>query len=92
MKRASLAAIALVAGCAGQPTEVPGYEGLVDRVENNQVGRSRDEWVEMKNLAGEWERTALVFGYSDDFEECIKVIAGLKEFNPARDYRCTTAN
>ncbi len=46
----------------------------------------------IENLAGEWERTGLIFGYVDDQEECLKAIAGLKRVNYAREYRCASAN
>ncbi len=43
-------------------------------------------------MAGEWERTGLIFGYVDDYEECVKAIAGLQAANYEREYRCTPAN
>lgn len=46
----------------------------------------------MNNLAGEWERVGLIFGYTDDYDECTKAVAGLKAANPAREYRCVPAN
>lgn len=53
---------------------------------------SQDQWVEMRNMIGEWEKTALIFGYADDYGECMKTIAGLREVNFDRDYRCVPAN
>lgn len=46
----------------------------------------------MRNMAGEWEKTGLIFGYNGDAEECEKAIAGLKRVNYLREYRCTLAN
>ncbi len=46
----------------------------------------------MKNSADEWERVGLIFGYADDYDECLKAIAGLKQVNFAREYRCVPAN
>ena len=48
-------------------------------------------------MAGEWEKTGLIFGYSGDnedgdSEECLKAIAGLKKVNYLREYRCSSAN
>lgn len=85
-----LAAVAL-SGCADE-RKVPGYDDLIAQVERGQIGQDTDQWIEMKNLAGEWERTGLIFGYADDYEECLKAIAGLKKVNYAREYRCMTAN
>jgi len=72
--------------------ETPGYEALSKQVEATRVGVDSDHWVEMRNLAGEWERTGLIFGYVEDYEECQKAIAGLKAVNFEREYRCVPAN
>ena len=71
---------------------VAGYNSLVEQVKTNRVGTDADQWIEMKNLQGEWERVGLVFGYVGDFDECRKAIAGLKAENFAREYRCAPAN
>lgn len=78
--------------CSPPSDEVPGYEALSQQVERNRVGMSQDQWIEMRNAIGEWERTGLIFGYSDDYGECIKAIDGLKAVNFNRDYRCVPAN
>lgn len=69
-----------------------GYGELAKQVQQDRVGQAADQWIEMRNMAGEWERTGLIFGYADDHEECLKAIAGLKEVNYAREYRCVPAN
>jgi hypothetical protein len=33
----------------------------------------------MKIVTGEWEKTGLIFGYLDDYEECLKALEGLKK-------------
>lgn len=91
-----LAALALSATSCGRDkaapdSTVPGFGDLVERVANNQVGYAADQWIEMKNLSGEWEKTGLIFGYSDDYEQCLKAVAGLKKANFAREYRCVPA-
>lgn len=86
-------ALLLLAGCGSE--DVAGHDALVRQVERSRVGGSPDQWVELRNMAGEWERTGLIFGYAEghgDYEECVKAIAGLKQANPAREYRCTRAN
>ncbi len=50
-----------------------------------------DHWIELKNLAGEWEQVGLIFGYIGDYDECQKAIEGLKKVNYAREYRCVPA-
>jgi hypothetical protein len=65
---------------------------LEDFVESHKTGDDTDQWIEMNNVAGEWEKTGLIFGYRGDNEECEKAIAGLKKANYAREYRCVPAN
>jgi len=91
MRFAMLALSFMLAAC-GNDDDIPGYDALVRQVEGKRVGQAADHWIEMKNMAGEWERTGLIFGYADDHEECMKAIAGLKKVNYAREYRCTPAN
>ena len=80
-----------VAAC-GSDNDVTGYTSLERHVASNRVGGDADNWIEMKNIAGEWERTGLIFGYIGDYDECQKAIAGLKAENYAREYRCVPAN
>lgn len=92
MRVVLVAAFALaLAGC-GNGSEVPGFEGLAEQVGRHRVGSDADQWIEMRNMSGEWERIGLVFGYLDDRDECSKAIAGLKDANYAREYRCMPAN
>ena len=91
MKFVIAASVFLLTAC-GSDDGVPGYDDLSRHVEDNKVGQDSDQWIEMTNLAGQWERTGLIFGYAEDYEECQKAIAGLKKVNTARDYRCTRAN
>jgi hypothetical protein len=84
--------VALALTACGREDDVDGYDALARHVERNRVGEDADQWIEMLNLGGEWERTALIFGYVGDHGECEKVVAGLKDANPAREYRCTRAN
>lgn len=88
---AAIVLIGIVSGCADEGG-VPGYNALEDHVQGTRVGRNADHWIEMKNAFGEWERTGLIFGYADDYDECTKAIAGLKDANPGREYRCAPAN
>jgi hypothetical protein len=80
----------MLASCGGD--DIPGHGALVKQVERQQIGFAQDHWIEMKNGVGEWERTGLIFGYADDYSECIKAIDGLKAVNYAREYRCVPAN
>ena len=89
---ASITGIVLTGSCEKSDFEALGYEALSSHVSNNRVGMSQDHWVEMRNMIGEWERTGLIFGYSDDYGECMKAISGLREVNFNREYRCVPAN
>lgn len=92
MKRVALAFLGLLASCDDKPTEIEGYNGLVRQVEGERIGGDADHWIEMKNLAGEWERVGLIFGFIGDYDECLKAVDGLKRVNYAREYRCVPAN
>ncbi len=85
-----------LAGC-GSSDSIPGKDALVRQVERSRISSDSDQWIELKNMAGEWEKTGLIFGYSGDnedgdSEECLKAIAGLKKVNYLREYRCSSAN
>lgn len=88
---AGLAALTLLCGCSDKG-EIPGFNELSEQVEGSRIGQDTDQWIEMLNVVGEWERTGLIFGYGNDLEECEKAIAGLKAANYAREYRCSPAN
>jgi hypothetical protein len=96
MRHIALLSVFLLVACDGGPatheSEIPGFNDLESQVKGERIGLAGDHWIEMKNLAGEWERTGLIFGYADDYEECTKAIAGLRLANDAREYRCTPAN
>lgn len=92
MRRSAIVLLLALAACGTSDSGIPGYDAFENQVENTRVGSGADHWIEMKNIAGQWERTGLIFGYADDFDECQKAIAGLKEVNYARDYRCVPAN
>jgi len=69
------------------------YDDLIEAFQENKLGSSTDHWIEMKNIMGEWEKTGIIFGYGDDFEQCQNAIEGLKIVSFPRKYprefRCT---
>lgn len=92
MKAAWALAIVLSLTACGKDGDVEGYDAFASYVKEHQVGSDPDNWIEMRNSYGEWERTGLIFGYLGDYGECQKAIAGLKLANDAREYRCVPAN
>jgi len=86
----TLALTLILAAC--NDDRITGHDALLQQVGEARVGIGADYWIEMKNISGEWERTGLIFGYADDYGECMNAIAGLKSINYAREYRCTQAN
>lgn len=88
----SCALLSLAACDSRDDAEVTNSKGLQTFVANHRVGSAADQWVEIKNMSGEWERVGLIFGYVDDYDECTKAIGGLKKVNYAREYRCVPAN
>lgn len=91
MKKFALLSLIVLAACNGDSYEVQ-YDDGVKKIGEKRLGSAADQWIEMHNSYGEWERTGLIFGYADDREECLKAIAGLKKVNFQREYRCTAAN
>ena len=89
---ALFAIAASLIGCGNVEGEIKNYDRLENLVSKSPVGYDEDQWIEMRNASGVWERTGLIFGYVDDFAECRNAIAGLKKENFARDYRCVPAN
>lgn len=85
-------AMCLLLAACGDDDSIPGYEAFARQVGETRIGRAADQWIEMRNDSGEWERTGLIFGYVDDYDECTKAISGLKRVNSVRDYRCIPAN
>lgn len=92
MRRLCLVVLAATLAACSEGNEIAGHARLVSQVERQPVGSSRDQWIEMVNSTGEWERTGLIFGYADDYAECLKAIEGLRLANPGRQYRCDQAN
>ena len=90
MRLAALTLLILLAACSDD--SITNHDALVSQVHDAQVGFAADQWIEMKNNAGKWERTGLIFGYLDDYDECTKAVAGLKAANFEREYRCVPAN
>lgn len=82
--------LALVS-CGANPKAEDPADDLVAFVESHKIGKGVDQWIEIRNIAGEWEKTALIFGYLGDYDECQKALEGLKNTNYARDYRCVPA-
>lgn len=91
-KVAALAIFMVCSACSGADETVPGQATLEAAVRVNRVGQDADQWIEMRSMAGGWDRVGLIFGYRGDSDECRKAIAGLKRENYARQYRCTPAN
>jgi len=59
----------------------------------NRVGRSADHWLEQYSRSGDaWDRIALVFGFSDDYDGCTELADGLAQRFPQARYRCVPAN
>lgn len=90
-----VAFFALTLASCESSDSIPGQDALVQQLERGRIGSDADQWIEMKNMAGEWEKTGLIFGYGEkngNNEECLKVIAGLKKVNYLREYRCSPAN
>ena len=59
----------------------------------NQVGESRDQWLEQRStLRNEWDKVALIFGFADDYDGCTDIANGMAAKFPLSRYRCVPAN
>jgi hypothetical protein len=79
-------------GCDNHKNFEDENNAFVAHVNEHKIDSDTDYWIEMLNMSGQWEKTVLVFGYTDDFGECKIVAEGLKKVNFAREYRCSPAN
>lgn len=81
--------------CSKDAKTSDSVDDFVKYVEDRPVGSGADQWLEMQNMYGEWEKTVLIFGYytdSGEIEECQNIAEALKNVNPSREYRCTPVN
>lgn len=64
-------------------------KSLDDAVSTNPLS-ANGNWLEMHNVAGEWEKMALIFGYADPGDEaaCESILSFAADQNPGRQYRC----
>jgi hypothetical protein len=67
-----LAALFL-AGC--QKTYDDQMGALENHLRGNKVGQSSDVWLIKRNAFGDLEKTALFFGYWDDYSACSEMAA-----------------
>jgi len=81
--------IVFLMACDGHKAEVGRIDTLV---KIDQVGSSQDFWFEKQIFTGEWERTALVFGYGNDFSACRNLVEAWEAKYPEDTYRCSPAN
>lgn len=65
---------------------------LVSFVAKNKLGNNNDMWIVKRNVFGELEKVALVFGFGDDADFCRQVIEDQMERYTATQYFCQPAN
>lgn len=61
-------------------------------VSKNRYWSDADVWLMKHNAFGDWERVALIFGFTDDRSFCDDVAALYMKKYPADRYRCDKAN
>ena len=84
--------VATLTGCSGSSYDAR-LASLAKHLRGKQIGDSTDHWIEKySTLANEWQRTGVIFGYSDDYEACEDFIRGLVAQYPTNRYRCVPAN
>jgi hypothetical protein len=66
---------------------------LETTVKGHKIGMSVDQWLEQYSREShQWDRTALVFGFDDDYVGCEAMADLLVQRFPLALYRCAPAN
>jgi len=50
---------------------------------------SSPQWLEVRNVFGDWDRVAVIFGYGNNEDACYDWLAALNHVAPKRLSRCT---
>lgn len=86
-----VAAAALCLGACAPSIEE--QQAALDRFNRgNQFGSAPDYYLVKRNILGDWERTALIYGYWDDEEFCLEVAEMYERKYPSDEYTCIPAN
>jgi hypothetical protein len=92
-KNGTILLLAVLAGLAGCETtlddQVEAFEKFVSK---GQVGYSPDFYLAKRNILGEWENVALIYGYADDHEVCQDLAELYVQKYPMDEYTCLQAN
>lgn len=83
----------LALGVAGCSPSLEDQQAALDRFNRgNQFGDAPDQYLVKRNAFGDWERTALIYGYLDDEAFCLEVAELYEARYPADRYTCIPAN
>lgn len=58
----------------------------------SSCSKSEKVYLEKNNMYGEWEKTAIMFGYYDNYDACMEINKALTEKYPSNIYRCLPNN
>lgn len=65
---------------------------LSNYVSKHRIGSSPDVYLVKRNMIGEWERVALIYGFAPDYEFCQETAGLYMAKYPASEYSCQIAN
>lgn len=86
----ALRGVVVLVGCKDSlEDQVAAWEKFVSK---NRYGSDADVWLVKHNAFGDWERVALIFGFTDDRSFCDDVATLHMKKYPADRYRCDKAN
>ena len=89
--KAIMVALALSMALLGCDNAV--QDTLETAVKGHKIGMSVDQWLEQySRVRHEWDKTALVFGFGDDYAGCEAMTDLLVQKFPDAQYRCVPAN
>lgn len=93
MRKSTVLLLAVLLGVTGcEPSLEDQIEGFEKFVAKGQVGYSPDFYLAKKNMRGDWENVALIYGYGDDHEVCQDLAELYVQKYPSDEYTCLQAN
>jgi hypothetical protein len=81
-----------VKGWFGQQSYEDQVAALEAHVKSNKIGNDSDMWLVTRNMFGDHEKVALIFGYWGDEQACNEYRELYTQRYPASEYYCQPAN
>jgi len=83
-------ALIALAGCRSSYEEQS--DALTKYAAKHRIGGSPDFFLVKRNILGEWEKVALIYGFAPDYDFCEEVAHMYMAKYPDSAYACQVAN